>query len=72
MIVRYVYSLRYEPAKTRIIRKFDRLGITQEDPRNYSAVHGNSLLDPEQLLARIRELGITDDLVCYFFEKRFE
>ncbi|CAF4531499.1 unnamed protein product, partial [Rotaria magnacalcarata] len=32
------------------------------DPNKYSATYGNALLSTEQLLAQIKELGITDDL----------
>jgi hypothetical protein len=43
-----------------------RLGVKPEDPANYSKSYGNSLLDTEQLLAQIKELGISLDLVCSF------
>lgn len=37
--------------------------MTPEDPHQYASAYGNSLLETEQLLAQIRELGITEDLV---------
>lgn len=52
--------------QSRIIRQFERLGVTPADPLNYSSIYGNSLLETEQLLTQIRELGITEDLVCTF------
>ncbi|CAF3609616.1 unnamed protein product [Rotaria sp. Silwood1] len=52
----------YEPIQPRIIRSFERLGITPEDPHKYSATYGDSLLQTEQLLEQIKELGITEDL----------
>jgi len=68
----YFNYLRYEPVQTRIVRHFERLGITPADPRNYFSMYGNSLLDTEQLLAQIRELGITEDLVCHLFDKNLQ
>jgi hypothetical protein len=60
----YLNNWRYEPVQARVIRHFERLGVTPADPRNYSALYGNSLLDTEKLLTQIRELGITEDIVC--------
>jgi len=58
--------LRYEPVQTRVVHQLQRLGVKPEDPANYSKSYGNSLLDTEQLLAQIKELGISVDLVCSF------
>ncbi|CAF3222416.1 unnamed protein product [Rotaria sp. Silwood2] len=52
----------YEPIQPRIIRKFERLAITPEDPHKYSATYGDSLLQTEQLLEQIKELGINEDI----------
>ena len=49
--------------QTRIVRQFERLGVQTEDPHRYSELYPNSLLDTEQLLAQIRDLGIVEDLV---------
>jgi hypothetical protein len=54
---------RYEPVQTRIVRQIERLGVQTEDPRRYSQMYPNSLLDTDQLLAQIRNLGIVEDLV---------
>ena len=34
-----------------------------EDPQRYMSTYQSTLLSTEQLLAQIRELGITDDIV---------
>ena len=34
-----------------------------EDPQRYMSTYQNTLLTTEQLLAQIRELGITEDIV---------
>ncbi|CAF1160538.1 unnamed protein product [Rotaria sordida] len=52
----------YEPVQTRIIRNVERLGIKPEDPHNYLTTYRDSLLQTEQLLERIKQLGITEDL----------
>ncbi|UJR09541.1 hypothetical protein I4U23_013778 [Adineta vaga] len=54
--------ITYEPIQTCIVRQFQRLGVTPEDPTNYSKNYGDSLLDSDQLLAQIKELGINVDL----------
>ena len=54
---------RYEQVETRVVRQFERLAVTMEDPERYSARYAESLLDTEQLLAQARQLGITEDLV---------
>ncbi|CAF0941641.1 unnamed protein product [Adineta ricciae] len=54
--------ITYEPIQTRVIRQFQRLGVTPEDPTNYAKNYGDSLLDTEQLLAQIKELGLNVDL----------
>jgi hypothetical protein len=66
-VVLHLNYLRYEPVQTRIVRQVERLGVVSADPHNYFSHYGNSLLETQQLLAQIRELGITEDLVCSFF-----
>jgi len=66
-VVLHLIYLRYEPVQSRVVRQIERLGVTPADPRSYVSIYGNSLLDTEQLLAQIRELGITEDLVCIIF-----
>jgi len=58
--------LSYDQIEAKIVRQFKRHGITPEDPENYSTRYGNSLLDTKDLLAKVQELGITEDIVvCY-------
>lgn len=56
-------SSRYDQVETRIIRQFERLGVTMEDPERYSLRYADSLLDTDQLLAQAKQLGITEDIV---------
>lgn len=34
-----------------------------EDPKNYQAIYQTSLLDTQQLLDQVKQLGIMEDLV---------
>ncbi|CAF0968330.1 unnamed protein product [Rotaria sordida] len=52
----------YDQIQVKVVRQFERLGISPEDPEKYSARYGNTLLDPKDLLAQVKELGITEDL----------
>ena len=49
--------------EAKIVRQFQRHGIASEDPEAYSTRYGDSLLDTKALLAKVRELGITEDIV---------
>ena len=65
MYIPYFQYLRYEKVESRVIRQFERLGIQPEDPEQYTARHGNALLNTEDLLAQAKQLGIAEDLVCH-------
>ncbi|CAF2399205.1 unnamed protein product [Rotaria sp. Silwood2] len=54
--------ITYDNVQVKVVRQFERLGITPEDPQKYSARYGDSLLDAKDLLAQAKELGITEDL----------
>ncbi|CAF0975998.1 unnamed protein product [Adineta steineri] len=54
--------IQYERVEPRIIRQFRRLGVTPADPENYTARFGNSLLATSDLLAHVKQLGISEDL----------
>lgn len=57
---------RYDKPEAHVIRHFERLGTTIEDPESYQRRFGDVLLEPEQLLAQVKQLGIDEDLVkCY-------
>ena len=57
------HSNRYEPVQARVVRHVERLGVKMEDPRAYEAMFQTSLLDTEQLLSQVRQLGISDELI---------
>ena len=48
-----------------MIRKFERLGVIQQDPQDYVARYGPSLLDSATLVQKARNAGIIEDIVSY-------
>ncbi|CAF1140546.1 unnamed protein product [Rotaria sordida] len=52
----------YEGVRTRIIRRFENLGVTQENPDAYVARYGSTLLSPAALLQEARHFGVTEDI----------
>ena len=56
----------YDAIQPNIVRKFERLGATQEDPAAYVGRYGASLLDSEALVRQARQAGITEDIVRFF------
>lgn len=57
----------HDNVQVRVARKFERLGISQEDPETYLSRYGTSLLDSATLLQEARNAGINEDLVIYHF-----
>jgi hypothetical protein len=57
--------IQYEPAQVRIVRQFQRLGVTQENPAAYYQRYGASLLDAQVLLQQARAAGVVEDIVSY-------
>lgn len=55
--------IEYEPQQVRVVRQFQRLNVTQEDPRSYLQRYGDGLLDTQSLLQQARAAGVTEDLV---------
>ena len=55
--------LRYEKVEARVIRQVERLDVAPEDPETYYARYGSTLLDTNELLAQVKQLGIVEDLV---------
>lgn len=53
----------YEPIQVRVVRQFQRLGITQENPQSYTQRYGASLLDPQTLVQQARAAGVIEDIV---------
>ncbi|CAF1511702.1 unnamed protein product [Rotaria sp. Silwood1] len=52
----------YEGVRTRIIRRFENLGVTQENPDAYVARYRSTLLSPTALLQEARRVGVTEDI----------
>ncbi|CAM4748479.1 unnamed protein product [Rotaria magnacalcarata] len=47
-----------------VVRKFEYLGVTQENPDAYACRYGSSLLDPETFLREARNAGVTENIAC--------
>ncbi|CAF3320304.1 unnamed protein product [Rotaria socialis] len=54
--------ITYDPVPVKVVRQVERQGVTPENPQSYLTRFGNSLLDPKDLIAQARELGITEDI----------
>jgi len=57
--------IQYEAAQVRIVRQFQRLGVTQENPAAYVQRYGASLLDASTLVQQARSAGVVEDIVSY-------
>ncbi len=57
--------IQYEPVQVRIVRQFQRLGITPEDPQAYVQRYGASLFDAQTLVQQARAAGVVEDIVSY-------
>jgi hypothetical protein len=55
--------IQYEIPQVRIVRQFQRLGVTQENPAAYFQRYGASLLDAQTLLQQARAAGVIEDIV---------
>ncbi len=55
----------YDTVQARVIRQFQRLGVTQESPQEYVARYGASLLDAATLVQQARSAGVVEDIVTY-------
>ena len=55
--------IQYEPIQVRVVRQFQRLGITQENPQAYYQRYGAQLLDSQTLVQQARAAGIIEDIV---------
>jgi len=55
--------IQYEPIQVRIIRQFQRLGVTQENPQVYNQRYGVLLLDAQTLIQQARAAGVIEDIV---------
>jgi hypothetical protein len=55
--------IQYEPIQVRIVRQFQRLGVTQENPQVYIQRYGVLLLDAQTLIQQARAAGVIEDIV---------
>ena len=55
--------IQYEPLQVRVIRQFQRLGVTPEDPQAYIQRYGASLFDASTLVQQARAAGVVEDIV---------
>ena len=55
--------IQYEPVQVRIVRQFQRLGVTQANPGAYVQQYGGQLLDAGTLLQQARSAGVVEDIV---------
>lgn len=47
----------------RVIRQFQRLGVTQANPQAYIQQYGAQLLDAHALVQQARAAGVVEDIV---------
>jgi hypothetical protein len=55
--------IMYDTVQARIVRQFQRLGVTQENPQVYLSRYGASLLDATTLVQQARAAGVVEDIV---------
>ncbi|CAF4815809.1 unnamed protein product, partial [Rotaria sp. Silwood2] len=56
--------IQYEQSPARIVRQFQRLGVTAASPSAYVQTYGAHLLDGASLVAQARAAGVVEDIVC--------
>jgi len=54
--------IQYEAVQARVVRQFQRLGVTQENPQAYIARYGAQLIDAVTLLQQARAAGVVEDI----------
>ncbi|CAF1085682.1 unnamed protein product [Adineta steineri] len=54
--------IQYEPVQVRVVRQFQRLGVTQESPAAYVQRYGSSLLEAQTLVQQARAAGVVEDI----------
>ena len=55
--------IQYEPVQVRVVRQFQNLGISNEDPQSYVQRYGAQLLDSQSLVQQARAAGVVEDIV---------
>ncbi|CAF3330503.1 unnamed protein product [Rotaria socialis] len=58
----YYHIIVYDGVQTRIIRRFENLGVVQECPDAYKARYGSSLIDSSTLVQKARDAGVVEDI----------
>jgi hypothetical protein len=54
--------IQYEQPQVRVVRQFQRLGVTAENPQSYVARYGVQLLDASTLVQQARAAGVVEDI----------
>jgi len=54
--------IQYEQVQVRIVRQFQRLGVTQANPQAYVQQYGAQLLDAQTLVQQARAAGVVEDI----------
>jgi len=54
--------IQYEAPQVRIVRQFQRLGVTAENPQAYIARYGAQLRDSVTLVQEARQAGVVEDI----------
>jgi hypothetical protein len=60
--------IQYEAPQVRVVRQFQRLGITPENPQTYVQRYGASLFDTHALVQQARAAGVVEDIVSICHE----
>jgi len=58
----YYHIVVYDGVQTRIVRRFENLGVVHENPDAYIARYGSSLIDSTTLVQRARDAGVVEDI----------
>ena len=55
--------IQYEAPQVRVVRQFQRLGVTPENPQAYVQRYGPTLFDTQALVQQARAAGVVEDIV---------
>ena len=64
--------IQYETPQVRVVRQFQRLGVTPENPQAYVQRYGTSLFDASTLLQQARAAGVVEDIVSASYISYFK
>jgi hypothetical protein len=57
--------IQYEAPQVRVIRQFQRLGVTPGNPQEYIQRYGATLFDAQTLVQQARAAGVVEDIVSH-------